>query len=119
MTEEIKEILDDLGNKDNYIEEFGYQYKRIPLFDSFRLLDYITNLQQENETLKAKLEIGKTCGFCPYYDYKSRCEKINEWIHKHQQTMENMRKEKFYTLNLGVDDLKELNNILNGSDENE
>lgn len=50
-------------------------------------------------------------------DYKSRCEKANEWIHKHQQTMENMRKEKFYTLNLGVDDLKELNNILNGSEK--
>lgn len=50
-------------------------------------------------------------------DYKSRCEKANDFIQKYQQTIENMREEKFYTLNLGVDDLKEFKNILNRSDE--
>lgn len=47
MNEEIKEILDDLGNKNNYyINEFGLYYRRINLYDSLQLLDYITNLQQ-------------------------------------------------------------------------
>lgn len=69
MTEEIKEIIDYLID-----EECTRRIKCITIEESKQLLDYITNLQQENETLKAKLEIGKTCGFCPYYDYKSRCE---------------------------------------------
>ena len=72
-------------------------------------------LRQENETLKAKLEIGKTCGFCPYYDYKSRCEKANKWVDKHTE---------IYTKNGisiidwdNLSDPRKLKNILNESDE--
>ena len=61
----------------------------------------ISKIQQENETLKAKLEIGKTCGFCPYYDYKSRCEKAIEYIDEHT-----------LFVNGGI-----IKSILNGSDE--
>ena len=52
--DEIKEILDYLQDKDNYIEELGVAYKRIYINngDLNLLLDYITNLQQENERLK-------------------------------------------------------------------
>ena len=47
MEDEIKEILDFLKDKDDYIEEYGYEYKRISLEDTKILLDYITNLQEE------------------------------------------------------------------------
>ena len=52
MNNEIKEILENLRNKDNYIEEYGYDYKRISIQDVSILLDYIANLQQENEKLE-------------------------------------------------------------------
>ena len=52
MKDEIKEILDYLKDKDDYIEDYGYEYKRISLEDTKVLLDYITNLQKENEKLK-------------------------------------------------------------------
>lgn len=86
MTEEIKEILDDLGNKDNYIEEFGYQYKRISLYDSFQLLDYITNLQQDLEKANDIIEKDRQfykCRMDEYVDYKSRFEKAIEYIDEH------------------------------------
>ncbi len=37
-------------------------------------LSCIEQLQQESQQLKAMLEIGKTCAFCPYY--KSKEENI-------------------------------------------
>lgn len=52
MNNEIKEILDWLKDEDIYLEDHGYQYKRISLKDTKILLDYITNLQQENEKKK-------------------------------------------------------------------
>ena len=97
MTEEIKEILDDLGNKDNYIEEFGYQYKRISLFDSFQLLDYITNLQQENETLKDTLKLRTEIS--TYIANKN--DKALKYAKEHRMTF----------------DVNKLINILQGSDE--
>ena len=51
MNNEIKEILNNLKDKCKYIEDYGYQYKRLSLEDTELLLDYITNLQQENERL--------------------------------------------------------------------
>ena len=49
MNDEIKEILDWLKDEDIYIEDYGYQYKRISLRETKLLLDYITNLQQKIE----------------------------------------------------------------------
>ena len=59
LNNEIKEILDFLKDKDDYIEEYGYEYKRISLEDTKILLDYITNLQEELERLKDLYR--KTC----------------------------------------------------------
>lgn len=51
MTEEIKEILDYLKRSDK--NKFGFeQGKLIDYEETQLLLDYITNLQQENEKLK-------------------------------------------------------------------
>ncbi len=187
MTEEIKEILHLLKRCDNtYLKiensngEKEYEYHqvndlRLDGYHSQLLLDYITNLQQENkakthqievleeivnyernirndklqqeneklkynargqvndyfkdkyadevlknaklkeenETLKAKLEIGKTCGFCPYYDYKSKCKKAIEYINKQKKKMYKSRNK------IALFILMKLENILNGSDENE
>ena len=52
MKDEIKEILEWLSDNDIYVEDNGYQYKRISLRETKLLLDYITNLQEENEFLK-------------------------------------------------------------------
>lgn len=69
----------------------------------------VGDYKQENETLKAKLDIGKTCGFCPYYKYKSRCEKTIRKISLYRMddiTMETNRI---------LDDL--LKSLLNEGDE--
>ena len=108
----IEEIL--INNIKNEIETTKEKDFALCIEQWKQLLVYITNLQQENETLKAKLEIGKTCGFCPYYDYKSRCKKAIEYIHKYtynpSQTINDERLEV---------NPKYLLNILKGSDNNE
>lgn len=45
MNNEIKEILEYLGDKDLYVEDFGYSYKRLSLHDSKLLLKYIKKLE--------------------------------------------------------------------------
>ena len=69
MNDEIKEILD---SKVSYV----FTYK-----DRNELLNYITNLQQENERLRNHIQM------IPYLqtvrekdNYKSRCEKAVEYI---------------------------------------
>lgn len=121
MTQEIKRILKNtrrtiqISPSRRYVELFNKE-------DIQTLLDYITNLQQENERLKEDNLLIKNANKLVsdnLHNYKSRCQKANEWIHKHQQIIENMRKEKFYILNLGVDDLKEFKNIINGGNNSE
>lgn len=113
MTDEIKEILHLLKRCDNtYLKiensngEKEYEYHqvndlRLDGYHSQLLLDYITNLQEENkeysmifdtfskrpyahkylEEKKKKLNNNKIIGldsemvYKDYYDYKSRCEK--------------------------------------------
>lgn len=144
-----KEILDYLKPKYDIVDELGNDYKKVKFKDCKLLLDYITNLQQENEklkynargqvndyfkdkyadevlkntelkkeneTLKAKLEIGKTCGFCPYYDYKSRCKKANELLQRHNEDTGDI----YYKYNnrFVKSELKErLSEVLNGGDD--
>lgn len=48
---EIEELLNELKDEDNYIEEYGFRYKRIALDDWWLLLSYIEQLEKENETL--------------------------------------------------------------------
>ena len=123
MNEEIKEIkFIEYNGIEGYIELMKHdveplnnpECKSIWLYydgkDIKSVLDYITNLQQENETLKAKLEIGKTCGFCPYYDYKSRCKKAVEYI--------KMYKCDYSPYELTDSAIRNVLKILNGGDEN-
>lgn len=76
MKDEIKEILEYIKDVDLYIEDNGYQYKRLSLIEIKILLDYITNLQEENE--------NKTEYICDLVtekiNYKQRNEKAIEYI---------------------------------------
>lgn len=113
MTEEIKEILHLLKRCDNtYLKiensngEKEYEYHqvndlRLDGYHSQLLLDYITNLQQENESHKKEMNYYKK----QYHNYKSRIDKALIYLGKcdwnDKRCFEN------------------LINILNGSDENE
>lgn len=140
MNEEIKEILDRLKDEDDYIEEYGFRYKRIALDDVWYLLDYITNLQQdldkandiiekdrqfnkgrlldiaklkeENEELNRMCEIySKSLYNAELTDYKSRTDKAIEEIKRVLDIWENKPNE------IATLDLEYLLNILQGSDE--
>lgn len=113
MTEEIKEILDNLelvSKKQYGVEE---------LFDDDMigiLYNYITNLQQENERLKEDNLLIKSANKLVsdnLHNYKSRCEKANIILHK-------LDFDNFVYGKTALKDIKKnLINILNGSDENE
>lgn len=54
MNDEIKEILEDLRNKNMSVDDLTHN-------DKTKLLDYITNLQKENERLKVALKGTTHC----------------------------------------------------------
>lgn len=66
MNDEIKGILDKLKDNDWYeeLDLTGTKWIELKQEETNQLLNYITNLQEEKE------------------DYKSRCEKANEYIKK-------------------------------------
>ena len=79
MNDEIKEILDNFKKYEARYKlhnetQFIITHREIQI-----LLDYITNLQQENENTKEKaknyLDIYEEM-----FDYKSRCEKANNQL---------------------------------------
>ena len=88
MNDEIKEILNQL----EYFIEEGYEYYndiKLNKNEVKNLLDYITNLQQENERLKEENNKSYDQISAILYntkladkkirDYKSRCEKAIEY----------------------------------------
>ena len=52
MNDEINEIIEYLKDEHIYVEDFGYSYKRLSLDENKALLNYITNLQEENERFR-------------------------------------------------------------------
>ena len=92
--------------------------------DIDKLLDYITNLQQENERLEQKLRDSikfSECRTKDWLDYKSRCEKASEYIKEHNPSDIGMcGNEKKYYYTLDEDSVDNLLNILqNGSEEDD
>ena len=145
MTDEIKNILDYLKRSDK--NKFGFeQGKLIDYEEAQLLLDYITNLQQENKAKTHQIEVLEEIvnyernirnvklqqenkelnRMCELYskslynaeltDYKSRCEKANELL-KLPIVYETHQE------NGERDELlkkiRQAKDILNGSDENE
>lgn len=144
MTEEIKEILDLLNfNKDTIsngtcrVEDFMSREQII------KLLDYITNLQQENKEYsmifdtfskrpyahkyleEKKKELNNNKIICldsemvykDYYDYKSRCEKAIKYINNNKLYDFDYDKEELFEIVSDKIAKEYLLNILNGSDE--
>lgn len=66
LKEEIKEILDNIKDNINETPKNMYKYNKIQfnLNECKLLLDYITNLQEENERLK---QIIKTANMMEYF----------------------------------------------------
>ena len=100
MKDEIKEILDKLKNIEDYLS----------FSKASELLDYITNLQEENrqtKLLKERYQLEKE-------NYKSRNEKAIEYIHNHQLVFElSSKKQIQYWFDMFYEDLL---NILKGDD---
>ena len=111
MKDEIKEILDKL----NKIKIFGYNPDIINSF-SYRdlnlLLDYITNLEQENEELKKNQRYHKKFGndyiFCLEGDKETYKDYIFELQERIEKAIESLTKNRYYI------DLEEVLNILQG-----
>lgn len=127
MKDEIKEILEYLKDEDEYYKKaeeviVGYGDLIVEKEDIDKLLDYITNLQEENQRLKDYLKImekGKDNNLNRFLDYKSRCEKAIEELDKYINSCEI---EAEHTLNnekclISINHSKKVKNILNGGDE--
>ena len=124
MKDEIKEILDKFLNREIYILQDNSD---LPQTINDILLDYITNLQEENEKSFEKgyaegiivAELDNENEFIvAYKELKQRIDKAIEYIEKNKQIamFADLRKEGThqYTLECDADDLL---NILNGGDE--
>lgn len=77
MNNEIKEILEFLSNENYYIQDIDCKFKRLYLDEVKTLLDYITNLEEENRILK---ELNVCVGCNNNLDYKSRIDKALDYI---------------------------------------
>ena len=109
MKDEIKEILDYMKEESNY--------KHLSFNASKQLLDYITNLQQENEKLLQENIVIKGVKYLVEDSiYKSRCERAigyikSDWYKLNTRDIE-------HVVNLGKDIRIDLLNILqNGGDD--
>ena len=153
MNDEIKEILHLLKRCDNtYLKiensngEKEYEYHqvndlRLDGYHSQLLLDYITNLQEENERLKTKLNCKEYFSATmpedtefviltkenydrqekdiqlELIDYKSRCEKATELIEKSRVKATSFFKQFDGDLLKPKREVDKLLNLLNGGDE--
>ena len=97
MNNEIKEILDYLKDNDNYIEDIGGEHKRIGLYETKILLNYITNLQEYNQIYnidnKEAEEIINKNDILKKYFINLKHEIID--VNKYRNEIEILRKENF------------------------
>jgi Mg2+ and Co2+ transporter CorA len=84
MKDEIKEILDDLGNKESYIND-----ETILTFDEAKdILDYITNLQEKsnNQTEEINRLYKQREKFMKKYNYlKEENERLKQLCDKYEE----------------------------------
>lgn len=127
MNEEIKEILEELQRKN---DRYNYYLKEDISFSdedykSHLLLDYITNLQQENERLKKNLKKKPSILAFDYtsdvykelYDYKSRNEKAIKHIEEEAIIYDSYDGEDSFLEDINQNYCNELLNKLQGSDK--
>lgn len=80
----MNEVIQELeANATNSRENFCYisENKLLAMKElSKRDYEEYKKLKQENDRLKSMLNIGKTCGFCPYYKIKEGNEKLIKYL---------------------------------------
>lgn len=94
MKEEIKEILDYLGNDKNYNCDCndGSYYLELPYREAHELKDCITNLQEENERLKQPqifidtMDMEERYGQELYEDYLK--EQLEDYKQRNEKAIE-------------------------------
>ena len=112
MKDEIKEILELLNLNRVAISNGICRVKDFMSREQInKLLDYITNLQEENKTLK-ELNICVGCNNNP--DYKSRNEKAIKYIRQHSCIVRTKDNDFELDLYLQGNNTEELLNILEG-----
>lgn len=125
MTEEIKEILEELKS-DSYIRPYQDFYSEYPIkiIDKKQtklLLNYITNLQKENDWYKKEHEKLNNALNGKITDFKFKeLDKAQEKIEKASDFILSKAKEykpHFAKIELNTADCNELLNILKGGDE--
>jgi len=108
MKDEIKEILDYLGNDKNYNCDCndGSYYLELPYREAHELKDCITNLQEENERLSVELN-------------KNMIER-NNYLSRNEKAIEKLKSIRIFGLRSGKTLFSTLINesidILNGDD---
>ena len=130
MNDEIKEILDYLKkNKEFFNKQDGYLSFSYKYCD--KLLDYITNLQEENEDLKDRLKVMEhfknslleenerlsvelNQNMIERNNYLSRCEKAIEFIKDEAGYDEEIRS---FCCDLLYSDCDKLIELLGGDEE--
>lgn len=104
MTEEIKEMLHCIEMNCKHNKCFGGV--KLDEEDCKLLLNYITNLQQENKELDRMCEIySKSLYNAELTEYKSRIDKAIEYIDKHTDFV------------VGMINAQEVKDILEGGDK--
>lgn len=112
MTEETKELINCIRVNLRHNKCFG----GIDEIECKLLLDYITNLQQENEELNRMCELySKSLYNAELTDYKSRCEKANKIITDFMCTEEYCSVDPIAI----AENYMEIQKALNGSDNND
>lgn len=124
---ELYELLDELNNKEHYIEDYGYKYKRISLDDTQMLMLYIKHLENKNkETAEISNKFDKIFGMNitqeesfeftieeskQILDYITNLqqviERLKEWkedLLKENIELENIRKEAIEYINNTIED---------------
>lgn len=115
MDDEIKEILDEM----KFMQEKKVKFYSLDICQSKLLLNYITNLQQENEELKKNQRYYKNGVFSLEYDKETMSDMIDDYKSRVEKAVEYIREEiKDMPENGCRIRLNEVLNILNGrSDE--
>lgn len=113
MNDEIKEILEDLRNKNMSVDDLTHN-------DKTKLLDCITNLQEENEKLTAESTQWEERTYCwqdRAEDLEIKIDKAIEYINQHTISDNVWFKDLRKGIILFEDGVEELLKILKGGDE--
>lgn len=109
----------DMSIYDKYYRKGGTYELPIETFNE--LIDELDSLDIENEILKANAEHNdKVVDKARWNEmlYKSRCEKLREYINTHQLFKYIYDEEELFEIITDKEAKKDLENILNVSDEN-